>query len=158
MAPSGQTAQPVDVMAGLKWAGYCGSTDLPLTWSGCSAETYWETLAQRYGNLPSLPGDESPDWVKGRLQLAQLYYLGFATGNYRVVQSGVELAPFAYSLDSEATTTTQVRAVLQGPLPWCSPVHFCANKGSSNMASRCIRGWRSRKQPLLLLNWAVIKS
>jgi hypothetical protein len=114
MAPSGQTAQPVDVMAGLKWAGYCGSTDLPLTWSGCSAETYWETLAQRYGNLPSLPGDESPDWVKGRLQLAQLYYLGFATGNYRVVQSGVELAPFAYSLDSEATTTTQVRAVLQG--------------------------------------------
>jgi len=114
MAPSGQSAQSVDVMAGLKWAGYCGSTAQPLTWQGCSAEEYWATLAQRYENLPSLADDQSPMWVKGRLQLAQLYYLAFTTGSYRVVQRGIELAPFAYSLDSEATTTTQVRAVLQG--------------------------------------------
>ncbi|MFN8440654.1 MAG: LamG-like jellyroll fold domain-containing protein [Caldilineaceae bacterium] len=114
MAPSGQTAQPLSVMAGLKWAGYCGSTTQPLTWRGCSAEEYWATLAQRYENLPSLPDDGSPDWVKGRLQLAQLYYTAFAAGSYRVVQSGTELASFTYSLDGEATTTAQVRAVLGG--------------------------------------------
>jgi hypothetical protein len=114
MAPSGQPAQPVNVTAGMKWAAYCGSAAAPLTWEVCTPDEYWAELERRYAALPSLPEDANPEWVGGRLQLAQLYYTGLSNGYYAIVQEGTTVPSIEYSLEGEDTTTANVRASLRG--------------------------------------------
>ncbi|MFN8487403.1 MAG: LamG-like jellyroll fold domain-containing protein [Caldilineaceae bacterium] len=113
MAPAGQPAQTIGVTAGLKWSAYCGSAT-PITWQPCTADAYWAELAQRYGSLPRLPSDASPDWVQGRRAMAQFYYTGFNAGYYGIVQQGAQIGFPTIPLDSAATTTQKVRTNQNG--------------------------------------------
>jgi hypothetical protein len=115
MAPSGQPAQTVDVIAGIKWTAYCAPTTGPVSFQACDQEAYWNELERRYANLPLLPEDNNDDeQVAGRLQLAQFYYTGLSTGYYGVVQEGTRILSGVYRLDGEGETSSLVRASLQG--------------------------------------------
>lgn len=115
MAPAGEEALSVEVVAGSKWTAYCGSA-APVSFRVCPMEEYWDTLESRYGSLGSLPEDNGdPALMSGRLQLAQIYYTGLTTGYYGIVQRGsTVVSSLAYSLDGESTTTSIVRASLRG--------------------------------------------
>jgi hypothetical protein len=102
MAPAGQPAQSVSVVADLKWAAYCPSA-APITWAPCDANSYWQVLAQRY-----LTNDPDPTVAQGRLQWTQLFYSGFQAGSSSVVQDGARISVPAVNLHNAATTTQLV--------------------------------------------------
>ena len=102
MAPAGQPAQSVAVVAGLKWAAYCPSA-APITWAPCDANSYWQVLEQRY-----LTNDPDPTVAQGRLQWTQLFYSGFQAGSSSVVQDGARISVPAVSLHNAAITTQLV--------------------------------------------------
>ena len=102
MAPAGQPAQTVAVVAGLKWAAYCPSA-APITWAPCDANSYWQVLAQRYG-----ANDPDATVAQGRLQWTQLFYSGFQAGSSSVVQDGARISVPAVNLHNAATTTQLV--------------------------------------------------
>jgi hypothetical protein len=113
LAPTPQSAQTVDVTAGLKWASYCAPAGGPVSLTPCSDEEYWTELERRYAALAPLPDDE-PDWVGARLQYAQFYYSGLRSGYYANVQVGSDLISPLYSVENESGTAASVRAALQG--------------------------------------------
>lgn len=102
MAPTGQPAQPVSVVAGLKWAAYCPSA-APITWAPCDANNYWQVLEQRYGK-----NDADTTVAQGRLQWLQLFYSGFQAGSSSVVQDGARIPVPTVNLHNAATTTQLV--------------------------------------------------
>lgn len=102
MAPAGQPAQAVSVVAGLKWASYCPSA-APITWAPCDANSYWQVLEQRYGK-----NNPDPTVAQGRLQWTQLFYSGFQAGSISIVQDGATIPVSAVSLNNAATTTQLV--------------------------------------------------
>ncbi len=113
MAPSGQTAQPIDVMANLKWVGYCASQSNPITFAPCEDDVYWNELEARYGALPALAEDDDPEWMGARLQLAELYYTSLRVGYSRNVQTGLNISTLFIGGENENQTTTMVRNLLR---------------------------------------------
>ena len=109
MAPSGQPARPVGVTAGLKWMGYCAPATGPVSFTTCADDDYWTVLEGRYANLAPLPSDENPNWVGGRLQLAQFYYIGLRNGFYTTVQEGNAVLSAPLSLQTETETAADIR-------------------------------------------------
>jgi len=110
MAPTGQPAQAVAVTAGIKWTTYCVPDTGALTWQACPADLYWETLEQRYGGLPVLPGETDRTFAEGSLHLTQLYYVGFTNGFYGIVQQGTQIVVPPAVLNNAATTTQRIRS------------------------------------------------
>ena len=113
LAPAGQPASTVDVMATIKWVSYCAPDSGPVTFSPCEDDAYWETLDQRYASLPPLPSDSSPDWMGGRVQLAAFYYTGLRTGFSNNVQMGNLIPGWFTKLENESGTATSIRTALQ---------------------------------------------
>jgi len=109
MAPGDQPARPVGVTAGLKWMAYCAPATGQVSFSTCADDDYWATLEGRYANLAPLPTDSNPNWVGGRLQLAQFYYTGLRNGFYTTVQEGNAVLSAPLSLQTETETAADIR-------------------------------------------------
>jgi hypothetical protein len=113
LAPTPATAQPVQVMAGLKWAAYCAPDGATPAWAPCAIDDYWDELERRYASVPGLPGENDPDLVTGRLFAAQLYYLTFSAGAGRLVQEGPRIVSGVYSLLTDTLIEASARYGLQ---------------------------------------------
>ena len=127
MAPGGgSAAQTVDVLAGVKWMGYCSPDTGPVTLTPCQDDQYWEELARRYSALPAQPEDQSPDWMEGRLQFAQLYYTSLRSGFYMTVQAGATIPLYLFPLEAESATRNAIRGGLRGvaTVPVLAGLHF----------------------------------
>jgi hypothetical protein len=126
MAPNGGAAMTVDTVAGVKWMGYCAPATGAVSLTPCDDDVYWQTLESRYAALPAQPEDESPDWMGGRLQFAQLYYTSLRSGYYATVQSGTQIPSYLFSLPSESDTAAGIRRGLRGlaTVPMLAGLHI----------------------------------
>ena len=126
MAPTGQPAEEVSVIASMKWMAYCSPASGLVTLSACEDDAYWEVLEGRYARLAPLADDERPEWVGARLQLAEFYYTGLRTGYVSNVQTGSNIQTLFLSPENEAGTTTAVRIALQNvaPVPLLAAANF----------------------------------
>jgi hypothetical protein len=156
MAPGGQPAVTVDLVAGIKWTAYCAPVSGPITWQPCSTDDFWGVLESRYAGLSTLPGDGGDmSLVSGRLQLAQFYYTSLLTGFYSTVREGNQLVSGQYSLDGESQTATIVRSSLQGlsTVPLLAGLAYSRVMQIANQASMSI----SARESLMtrLAGWAA---
>jgi hypothetical protein len=111
MAPSGQPAAELNVIAGIKWSHYCRAAGS--AWALCSDEVFWSELDARYGDSDVvLAGDNvsDPDIANGRRMVNHLYDLALSQGINRTVELGNRLISGTYSLKGDPATASQIRS------------------------------------------------
>ncbi|MFN8440638.1 MAG: LamG-like jellyroll fold domain-containing protein [Caldilineaceae bacterium] len=117
LTPATGTAQPVSVVAGLKWMAYCGANGNNVAWRPCTSDEYADVIEARYASAPRLPTDVGPNEAAGRMVLTMGYYASLTAGYGVTVQEGPAVISSKYRLESESETATRVRAGLNSLAP-----------------------------------------
>ncbi len=117
MKPTGKEATPLTTVTGLKWNAYCATAGSTPTWDACAQDVYWRSLDERYRDLAPRSGETVAE-TRGRLVLAQLYYLSVSQGISAIVQQNNQIQkPGSAALDdSEQSEVTLASLSISGPV------------------------------------------
>ncbi len=114
MAPAGKTALAINTLTGLKWQAYCGaSASGAVAWSACAMSDYWQELERRY-TADAVYDGETPDMAKGRVTVAQMYFMSLTQGVNALVQNGLELVNPDHTPESDDETDSRNELAVGG--------------------------------------------